>query len=418
MWDVVVIGGGPAGMMAAGKAAERGKKVLLLEKNASLGKKLLISGGGRCNITNNKPDVKTMTVQYRDSAKYLASPFTQFGVSETLKFFAARGLHVVEENEGRLFPNTYRSESVLAVLEQYMQEGAVTIRTDAEVKGIIQREGQIEISLTTGEPIVARACIVAAGGLSRPETGSTGDGFNWLESMGHSIVQNDMALVPIALRDTWTRQAAGVTLSDIKLTVFQGTVKKFAQKGRLLFTHVGISGPTVLNMSKKVGVLLRECEALDYQEGDGKVVIMLDLFPTLDHGALRDKLQNLLVLLSNKMLKNVLADLVSPALVEPLISSINIDGTTFAHSVRTETRKALVALMKSVPLHVAGLLGKDKAIVSSGGVSLEEIDWKTMQSKYVPNLFAVGDVLNIDRPSGGYSLQLCWTTGYIAGDNC
>ena len=250
MWDVVVIGGGPAGMMAAGRAAERGRKVLLLEKNASVGKKLLISGGGRCNITNNKPDVKTMTAQYRESGKYLAAPFTQFGVTETLKFFAARGLSVVEENEGRLFPSTYRSESVLAVLEQYMQEGGVTVRTNAEVKGIIQKEGQIEIALTADEMLLARTCIVAAGGLSRPETGSTGDGFNWLESMGHSIVQNDMALVPIALHDTWTRKAAGVTLTDIKLTVFQGSVKKITQKGRLLFTHAGISGPTVLNMRR------------------------------------------------------------------------------------------------------------------------------------------------------------------------
>lgn len=405
-------------MMAAGRAAERGKRVLLLEKNAELGKKLLISGGGRCNITNNKPDVRLMQAQYSDSGKFLAAPFTEFGVSQTLEFFRKRGLYTVEENDGRLFPSTFRSESVRVVLERYMTEGAVTIKKDAEVIGIAHEDGKFTISLKQSESIKAANCILSTGGLSRPETGSTGEGFKWLESLGHTIVQSDMALVPLALHDGWPRAASGVSLPDIKLTVFQGSKKQFVQRGKILFTHVGISGPTVLNMSKKIGALLRESEALEYQEGSGEVVIMLDLFPTLDHGAMRERLQDLLVTQSNKMLKNVIADLIPPSLVEPLFSSVNIDGATFSHSVRTETRKSLVALLKAVPLHVAGLLGKDKAVISSGGVSLDEIDWKMMRSLKVPGLYIVGDVLNIDRPSGGYSLQLCWTTGYIAGSSC
>lgn len=406
VWDVIVIGGGPAGMMAAARAAERGKRVLLLEKNASLGKKLLITGGGRCNVTNNK-SVRDILAQYKTGGKFLASPFAQFGVEDTMRFFRERGMEMKEENEGRMFPVSNSAQSVWNVLTHYMQKGGVEVRTRAAVSGISVEGDIVIVALSRGEPLRARACVVATGGTSHPETGSTGDGFAWLKKLGHTIRENNMALVPIRLHDAWVRKAAGVTLQNIKLTTYKDGVKQKAYKGKLLFTHVGISGPTVLNMSKEVGELLQEMVS--------EVRIMLDLFPMLDHGALRLKLQGILVDKSNKKIKNVLSTLLPSALVEPLLMLAHIDGETPTHSVRTEDRKTLVMLLKSVPLHVAGLLGKDKAIVSSGGVALTEVDFKTMRSLKVPQLCIVGDVLDIDRPSGGYSLQLCWTTGYVAG---
>ncbi len=409
-------------MMAAGRAAERGKRVLLLEKNPTLGKKLLITGGGRCNVTNNKPEVRTMLGKYKKSDKFLFSAFTQFGVAETLKFFHDRGMETKEEAEGRIFPVSNSAQSVWNVLTDYMKQGGVRIQTKAEVKSISFHtpSGEILVTLLDKSTVRAHSCIVATGGTSRPETGSTGEGFQWLKKLGHAVVPNDVSLVPITLKDLWSRKLAGVTLRDIKFTTFKNGAKQKVYKGKLLFTHVGISGPTVLNMSRDVGELLHSGEGSEYMSSPQKteVVIMLDLFPALDSGALREKLQAILVEQSNKKIKNILPAFIAPALVDPILSLVNINSETPSHSVRTNERKALVSLLKAIPLNVKGLLGKDKAIVSSGGVVLNEVNFKTMQSRLIPQLYLVGDVLNIDRPSGGYSLQLCWTTGYVAGSHC
>ncbi len=407
VWDVVVIGGGPSGMMAAGRAAELGKKVLLLEKNPTLGKKLLITGGGRCNVTNNKPEVRTMLEKYKGNGKFLFSAFSQFGVADAISFFESRGMPLKEENDGRLFPVSNTAQSVFDVLVAYMQEGGVTVRTKASVDGLFKDLSGIRIRLVGKEEILARACVVATGGTSRPETGSSGEGFLWLKKLEHTVVENDFALVPIALADTWVKKLGGVTLTDIKLTVFRNSKKESVHKGKVLFTHFGVSGPTILNMSKEVG------ELSEY----GDVTIMLDLFPAADHGALKQQLQRLFEMESNKKVKNSLSELVPSAFVSALLEIAGVDGDTPCHSLLKEHRAALVALMKGVPLHVKGLLGAEKAVISSGGVALKEVDFKTMQSRQCPGLYLVGDVLNIDRPSGGYSLQLAWTTGFVAGNH-
>lgn len=410
--DVVVIGGGPAGMMAAGRAAERGRSVLLLEKNKTLGKKLLLTGGGRCNLTNNIPDIRAMLAKYKNSDQFLFSAFSQFGVKDTLKFFNERGVATKEEAEGRVFPVSNKVQSVLDVLVQYMNEGGVEIRTGVAVGGIFidVNTKNFSIQLKDGTEIMAKSCVVATGGISRPETGSTGDGFKWLKKLGHKIIDNDFALVPIALKDEWAKKLSGLTLNDVKLTVFLNgqKQKKFGkQEGKLLFTHFGVSGPAILNISKDIGELLEE----------GEIIIGLDLFSSLDHGALKQKLQALLVAESNKKLKNTLNQIIPSALASALLEMAGINGETANHSVRSEERTKLVALMKNIPLHIEGLLGADKAIVSSGGAALEEVNFKTMQSRFIPNLYIVGDALNINRPSGGYSLQLCWTTGFVAGNS-
>ena len=409
--DVVVIGGGPAGMMAAGRAAERGCAVLLLEKNKTLVKKLLLTGGGRCNLTNGISNIRAMLAKYKGSDQFLFSAFSQFGVKDTLSFFNKRGMATKEEDEGRVFPVSNKAQSVSDSLVQYIKEGGVEIRTSAAVSDISidNLTKDIHIRLKDKTEITAKSCIIATGGISYPETGSTGDGFAWLKKFGHTIIDNDFALVPIELKDDWAKKLSGLTLNDIRLSVFLNGQKQKnfgKQEGKLLFTHFGVSGPTVLNMSKDIGELLQ----------GGEIVIGLDLFPKLDHGALKQKLQTLLVAESNKKLKNTLSEIIPSALVPSILEIAGINGETANHSVRSEERMKLVALMKDIPLHIKGLLGEDKAIVSSGGVALEEINFKTMQSRLIPNLYIIGDVLNINRPSGGYSLQLCWTTGFVSGN--
>lgn len=425
VWDVVVLGGGPAGMMAAGRAAERGRNVLLLEKNSKLGKKLLITGGGRCNVANNKPDMRALLARYGTSSQYLFSPFSQFGFPETYTFFTARGLSLKEENEGRLFPVSDSARSVWDVMVAYLRKSGATIQCGAVVAGFRYEKSEKTFVVTLQDKSIvrARACVVATGGTSRPETGSTGEGFRFLKRLGHRIAAHDMSLVPVTLSDAWVERAAGVSLPGVKLTTYLHKTKQKAYRGKVLFTHVGISGPTVLNMSRDVGMLLAESEGSEYEAGESSVAareavtIRLDLFPDTDHAGLKGRLHEVLTAHSNKLVRNALAALVPTALVEPILHMVSIDAETPAHSVQSSARKALIMLLKAVPLHVSGLLGAEKAIVSSGGVPLDEIDTRTMESRKVPGLYVVGDMLDINRPSGGYSLQLCWSTGYVAGEH-
>lgn len=408
-WDVVVIGGGPAGMMAAATAGARGKRVLLLEKNPSLGKKLLITGGGRCNVTNNKPDIRTMQAQYKGAGKFLFSLFATHGVRESIAWFESRGVALKEENEGRLFPTTDSAKTIFDTLVAEMKKTRVTIRTKAGVKRIDRdkKNARYTITLENGDTLSTVSCVIATGGTSRPETGATGDGYPWLKKLGHTIVANNFSLVPLTLKDTWTKKLSGLTVPQVKLTLFSDGKKLSAHEGKLLFTHVGVTGPTILNLSKTVGELLAHSD----------VTLMLDLFPHLDAGALKTFIGRTFTEHSNKKLKNVLGEIIPAALAGALLKELSIEGDTPCHSVTREDRTKLTLFLKAVPLHVKGLLGEDKAIVSSGGVPLTEITMKTMESAVTPHIYVVGDLLNIDRPSGGYSLQLCWSTGFVAGSN-
>lgn len=408
IWELVVIGGGPAGMMAAGIAKSRNKnlKVLIIEKNDSLGKKLLITGGGRCNITNAEFDTRKLLSKYKDAEPFLFSPFKTFGVKESLEFFLSKGLDTKVENEKRAFPITERAQSVWNVLVENLKENKVEILSNSPVKKLEKEGGKVtEAVLENGDKIKSNKFIVATGGTSRPETGSTGDGFKWLKDLGHKVLDSDASLVPISIKDSWVKKLSGVTLTDIKLSLFQDGEKQKVEKGKILFTHFGISGPTVLNMSKDIGELLKY----------GEVFIELDLLPKENYGTLNEKLQNLFKTENKKMIKNSLGVLIPNSLVPAVLEKSSVPGETFNNSVTREGRISLVQNIKHLKMEVLGLLGKEKAIVSSGGVSLEEVDFKTMRSRLFENLYIVGDVLNIDRPSGGYSLQLCWTTGYVAG---
>lgn len=407
-WDVAVIGGGPAGMMAAGKAAERGLNVVLIEKNDTLGKKLLITGGGRCNVTNGELDDRKLLEKFKDGGKFLFSAFSQWSVKETLDFFHMNEMATKEEKEKRIFPLSNSSQSVWNVLVDYLKKSNVTILSNSVVTGILYEGNNVTgVKIKGGDTIFAKNIILATGGISRPETGSTGDGYEWLKDLGHTVIMPEPSLVPISVKDEWVKRVAGVSLQDIKITVFQNNEKQEVKKGKVLFTHVGLSGPTILNMSKDVGELLKY----------GDVSISLDLLPTLDYGQLNLKLQELFKEHDKKKFKNCLSDLILSSLVPIVVEKSGISPDIACNSINRESRLSLVQLLKDLRMEVDSLLGTDKAIITSGGVSLDEVDFKTMSSRLFPNLYLVGDILNIDRPSGGYSLQLCWTTGFVAGNS-
>lgn len=399
-------------MMAAGRAAQCGVRVALLEKNDSLGQKLLITGGGRCNVTNAEFDPNVFLGKFREAAKFLFSPFSRFGVQDTLDFFHERGMQTKIEAERRVFPVTDTAQSVWDVLAEYMRQGNVTVLTGAAVAGLEVTDGALSgVRLQNGECIQARAYILATGGKSRPKTGSTGDGFLWLKKIGHTIIEPQAVLVPVAIREKWVPTLSGVSLSDAKLTLFQndqaGVSKKIcsSKRGKILFTHFGLSGPLVLNMSRDIG------ESLKY----GEVILSLDLLPETDLGTLDKTIQATFDQNKNKKIKNSLSGLVSPAFISALLRLARLDPEKAVNIVSREERLFLGHAIKDMRMTVSGLLGADKAIVTSGGVALPEVDFKTMRSRLCPNLYFVGDILNIDRPSGGFSLQLCWTTGQAAG---
>lgn len=407
-YDVIVIGGGASGMMAAGRAAERGRSVLLLEKNADLGVKLKITGGGRCNITNAERDEQKLLAHYGEAKPFLHSPFSQFGIQDTFSFFEAHGLPLVEQSHKRVFPNTERATDVARVLSEYLRKGQVEIRTGTMVEHIRIDGDRIGAVTVVGQELTASSYILATGGSSHPETGSTGDGFAWLSEFGHTVKEPTPTIVPLAVEDEWVKQLAGKVLSDVRIGFYLDGERKIVLKGDVLCTHFGLSGPRILNAAGHVADLLHA----------GMVTALIDAYPQEDIGALDARITAVFDANKNKVLKNVWNEIApvgtGPALM-PLLAGI--DPETPVHSVTKEKRRAIVDLLKALPVTIVGLMGYDRAVVADGGLSLEEVDTRTMRSKRFPNLFIIGDLLHISRPSGGYSLQLCWTTGYVAGSN-
>lgn len=407
-YDVIVIGGGAAGMMAAGRAAERGKRVLLLEKNPALGEKLKITGGGRCNITNAEEDEHILLSHYGTAAGFLHSSFAQFGMTDTCSFFASRGLPLVVEASKRAFPETQKAMDVFRVLETYLKTGGVDVFTNTPVKKIEVKRGNIERVITPTAEFSATSYILATGGKSHPKTGSTGDGFRWLRDLGHTVAEPTPTIVPISVKDAWIKSLSGVTLSGIKIDFFVGEKKQLTLKGKVLCTHFGLSGPLILNAAWKIADLLEE----------GPVAALIDTHPTLDLGALDTHVTNIFDENKNKTLKNIFKHITPDGSAHALLPLLKeLDPEKKVHSVTKDERKMIVRFLKAIPFTVQGLMGYEKAVVADGGLSIRDVDAKTMQSKRYDNLHVTGDILHIKRPSGGYSLQLCWTTGYVAGSH-
>lgn len=407
-FDVIIIGGGASGMMAGVSASLNGKKVCILEKNRNLGEKLKITGGGRCNITNAEDDIHTFLKNYGKAKDFLFSPFSQFDNKNTFEFFESRGLPLVVQARLRVFPNTEKAFDVYKILEQELKKNNVVVKSNTPVKRILKNDREV-IGVETNNGILrAKAYILATGGVSHVETGSTGDGFTFLSDLGHKVKDPTPTIVPVEVRDEWIKSLAGVSVSFMKITFFTNGKKSFSKIGKILFTHFGLSGPLILNSSSKVADLLH----------DGKVTALIDAYPDTNHKALDDKIVKIFDANKNKTLKNVFKEIAPIGTSDAILSILSdIDPSTKAHSVIKEDRKKIVHLLKALPIDIIGLMGFDRAVVADGGIDLKEIDTKTMRSKLYDNLYVTGDLLNINRPSGGYSLQICWTSGYIAGLN-
>jgi predicted Rossmann fold flavoprotein len=320
---------------------------------------------------------------------------------------SCKGLPLKVEARKRAFPSTEKADDVADLLVAYMKKHGVEVRTKCRVDAVLVSDKKIDGIRSAGEVYTAKNYLFATGGLSHPETGSTGDGFGWLKSLGHTVVDPSPTVVPIAVRDKWVHANMGVTLPAVHMSVYLDDVKKFRIAGDILCTHFGLSGPLILNNAKKVADLL--------QSGDATATI--DLFPKLDHGALEKNIIEILDANKNKDFSNALRAIVPTGSYKGVSVAVAgiIDMDTKVHSFSKEPRKKLVHLLKAMPVNISGLMGFDRAVVADGGVPMSEIDPRTMRSNLAENLFVTGDLLHINRPSGGFSLQLCWTTGWVAG---
>ncbi len=415
-WDVIVIGGGPAGLMAAGRAAEKGASVLIIEKNEIMGKKLLISGGGRCNMTNAEPDERVLLSKFGKKGNFLFTPFSIFGVQDAIRFFEKLGVKTKVEDHFRVFPVSNKSADVLEALVKFAKAHSVEFNVGTGVKKILWSGKRVDgVLFENDEILMAKSVILATGGKSHPETGSTGDGFRWLKNLGHTIVEPVPSLVPIKTKEPWVADLAGISLQDASVHLYQNgkkvSGKEATGKGRILFTHEGLSGPTIINMSKKIRELLEDEE----YDAKSEVKVAINFFP----GIGLDKLNELLIKTfennPRKLLKNLEFKEVPQKIYLKILEQVGLEEDWFANEVKRDERVAMMDKFIKFELTVDSLLGYDKAIISSGGVDLNEVDFKGMRSKLFENLFLIGDVLDFDRPSGGYSLQLCWTTGCVAG---
>lgn len=406
IWDVIVIGGGSSGLMASAVASSRHLSVLILEKNKNLGEKLKITGGGRCNISNSEPDIHKLLKVYGKSSSYLYTPFSVFGVKDTFKYFESRGLPLVIQARNRVFPKSQKALDVLNFFKKELIKNKVEIKTNCQVKEIINDHNKIlKINTNQGE-FYGKSFILSTGGLSHPETGSTGDGYKFLKEIGHTVIDPNPNIVPIMVGDSWVKNLAGISLSFMKITFYLEGKKQFSKTGKILFTHFGLSGPLILNSAKDIKTLLDK----------GVVNALIDLYPDTSIGDLEKRIIKVFDLNKNKMLKTILKEIVPDGMTKAfteIIDFINLD--TKVHSIKKEERRKIIDLLKNLPIFIEDLMGYDRAVVSDGGVILSEIEMKTMRSKRLSNLYITGDLLHITRNSGGYSLQICWTTGYIAG---
>jgi len=405
-YDVIVIGGGAAGMMAAGNAAKRGRKVLILEKNADFGEKLKITGGGRCNITNYELNDRKLLAHYGPAADFLHSPFSQFSVKDTFTFFEKKKLPLVTQTRNRVFPKSEKAYDVYRVMKKFVKDNGVEIKYQTPVQDLQMKAGKVSAVDTQAYRYTADSVILSTGGVSYPETGSTGDGFKWVEKLGHTVHTPSPDIVPLRASDFWIKNISGTTLSFMKITFFCDRKKSFSKTGKILFTHFGLSAPLILNSSKQVADLLHQ----------GNVTAEIDLFPDTNKGSLDKRILKIFETNKNRKIKNVLVELLPKKIAEVIHDLARLDDPDKkVHMVSSDERKHIRELMKHLPLNIDGLMGLDRAVIADGGVPLTEIDTKTMQSKKLSNLYLIGDMLHVNRPSGGYSLQLCWTTGYVAG---
>ncbi|MFA5393329.1 MAG: NAD(P)/FAD-dependent oxidoreductase [Candidatus Ratteibacteria bacterium] len=402
-YPVVVIGSGPAGIMAALQSAGRGIQTLLLEKNSSIGNKLLITGGGRCNLTNNR-DLPDFIASYHNG-NFLRNAFARFDNQDLIAFFEEKGVKLVVEQEHLIFPVSQSAQSVVDFLLAQLKQNKVDLWLKNPVLDIQKNSNRLfEITTVTG-PIIAEKIILATGGKSYPQTGSTGDGYGPAEKFGHTVTKPKPALCGIALQEAWHKKWQGISLEKAGLRLMLEKKRLGSESGEIIFTHFGISGPAVLNLSRY----------LTDVEDKRATHLLVDFLPALNADVLQARLMDEFVRHGRMTARKILSTLVPSRIAEQIVNFAGISEEKTASNITGRERQTLVFLLNSFPLVVDGLLPIEEAMVTRGGVNVKELNPQTMESKIVPGLYFAGEVIDVDGKTGGFNLQAAFSTGFVAG---
>ncbi|MBQ8803721.1 MAG: NAD(P)/FAD-dependent oxidoreductase [Tyzzerella sp.] len=406
MSKVLVVGGGAAGMFAAVFAAYNGNEVHIFEKNEKLGKKIFITGKGRCNITNAS-DMDTLFASVVTNSKFLYSSFYGYTNQDVIDFFERIGVRTKIERGNRVFPVSDHSSDVIGGLTKELHQLGVEIHLNTAVKKVVGKEKFEYIELSNGKKVEGDACIVATGGFSYQTTGSTGDGYKFARELGHQVTEILPALVPLEIKEWYAKELQGLSLRNVNAAIYDGNKKLYDDFGEMLFTHYGVSGPLMLSASSYIGKKLQEKE----------LKLVIDLKPALtleqlDQRVLRDFEENM-----NKQFKNAIGKLFPAKLIPVMLELSGIDPDKKVNLISKEERLAFVSLIKNFTMTITGLRDFNEAIITKGGIKVKEINPSTMESKLVPGLYFAGEVLDLDALTGGFNLQIAWSTGYAAGSN-
>ncbi|GAB6087849.1 BaiN/RdsA family NAD(P)/FAD-dependent oxidoreductase [Alkaliphilus crotonatoxidans] len=403
--NVIIVGGGAAGLMAALSAAESGNKVILMEKNNQLGKKLSITGGGRCNLTNINGS-EMLFQKTVSNSRFLYSALSIFNSVHLMNLFKQQGVALKVEEGGRVFPESNQAQEIISVFHRQLKAMNVEIRYHSPVSRLIVEGGQIKgVQLAEGNSLKADAVILATGGMSYPATGSSGDGFKMAQGLGHTLIPPRAALVPIELKEPWIRDLMGISLKEVRLFVNLQKKKTIEMVGPLIFTHFGLSGPAVLQLSSYIN------RALD----EKPITIHIDFLPELTRNELEDFLIESGKNKGNKQLKSHLAELLPRGFADKLLEILSLNGEQPLNQLSKANRETLLNGLKDSPFKVKGLRDIKEAIVTAGGIHVKEINPKTMESKLIKGLYFAGEMIDVDALTGGYNLQIAFSTGYLAG---
>jgi predicted Rossmann fold flavoprotein len=401
---VFVVGGGPAGMTAAANAAEKGHTVTLFEQNEKLGKKLYITGKGRCNVTNIA-DHDLFFAHVLQNPRFLFSAFSHFDNRDLMRRIERAGVPLKTERGGRVFPVSDKSSDIIRAAERILREAGVNVRLNAKVEEIFACDGVVGAIQVNGERLACDAVVIATGGITYPQTGSTGDGYRFARAMGHTIEKPLASLVPLETEETWPRELSGLTLKNVVLTAKRGGKAVYSELGEMLFTHFGVSGPLVLSLS---GVIA---------QAPAGTRLFIDLKPALSRERLNERLLRDLQNAPRSQVKTALHALIPARLLSIVLRQAGIPETLPVGELTKAMRMCLIDTLKGLELCVKGARGSEEAVVTRGGVRVREINASTMESRRIKGLFFAGEVLDVDATTGGYNLQIAWSTGALAGDS-
>ncbi len=407
MYDIAVVGGGAAGAMAAIRSSELGKRVVLVERNDAIGRKILITGKGRCNLTNTAP-IEEFIERFGRQGRFLRSAFYAFFNEDLMEFFRSRGLEVKAERQGRVFPVTDKARSVVDVLVKSLAENKVGVRYNARLAALKRSGDTFLLELQNGETVKAKHVILATGGASYKVTGSSGDGFRIAEELGHSVVPLKPGLVPLKTEEGWVKDLQGLGLENIRVTFKCGKKSMVSGIGELMFTHFGVSGPLVLDMSGDV---------IDLLKGHKAAQLFIDLKPALRPTQIEGRLLNEFAANGKAQLKAVMKGYLPQRLIDVFLGLAGVKAAKEVSQITHNERRAIVGLFKALPLTVTGALPLEEAMVTGGGITTAQIDPRTMESKVVPGIYFAGEMIDGSAASGGYNLQQAFSTGYLAGQS-